>query len=45
MLQKSIHAYHKEAKEAEELAIQMEKSTKRQNKKISKIEKEVADNK
>ena len=41
MLQASIHAYHREAKEAEELALQMQKSNKRQNKEINKIEKEV----
>ena len=42
MLKASIHAYHKEAHEAEELAMQMEKSDKRQNKEIHKIEKEVS---
>jgi len=41
MLQTSIHAYHKEAKEAEKMALQMEKENKRQNKKIKQIEEEV----
>ena len=41
MLQTSIHAYHREAKEAEKIALQMEKSNKRQNKKIKKIEEEL----
>ena len=41
MLQTSIHAYHREAKEAEKIALQMEKSNKRQNKKIKEIEEEV----
>lgn len=45
MLQKSIHAYHKEAKEAEELARQLTKQNKKQNKKIQKIEEEVEENK
>lgn len=45
MLQKSIHAYHKEAKEAEELARQLTKQNKKQNKKIKKIEEEVEENK
>ncbi len=41
MLKVSIHAYHKEAHEAEELALQMQKSSNKQNKEINKIEKEV----
>lgn len=41
MLKTSIHAYHKEAHEAEELALQMQKSSNKQNKEINKIEKEV----
>ena len=41
MLKVSIHAYHKEAHEAEVLALQMQKSSNKQNKEINKIEKEV----
>ncbi len=41
MLKTSIHTYHKEAKEAEDLAIQLRKENKVQNKKIKKIEQEV----
>ncbi len=41
MLKASIHAYHKEAKESEELAIKIEKSNRKQNKKIKEIEEEI----
>ena len=41
MLKASIHAYHREAKEAEKMALEIEKSNKRQNKKIKEIEEEV----
>ncbi len=41
MLQASIHAYHKEAKEAEKIALEMERSNKRQNKKIKEIQEEI----
>ena len=41
LLQASIHAYHKEAKEAEKLALQLTQQNRRQNKKIKKIEEEV----
>lgn len=41
MLQTSIHAYHREAKEAEKMALQMEKENKIQNKEIKEIEKEM----
>jgi len=41
MLQKSIHAYHKEAKEAEKLEIELTQQNKKQNKKIKKIEEEM----
>lgn len=44
MLKSSIHAYHREAKEAEKMALQMEKENKRQNKQIKKIEEEVEEN-
>ncbi len=44
LLKASIHAYHKEAKEAEELALQMAKVNKRQDKKIEQIENEVQKN-
>ncbi len=37
----SIHAYHKEIKEAEKLALDAEKAIKKQNKKIRVIEEEV----
>jgi len=41
MLQKSIHAYHKEAKEAEKLELALTQQNKKQNKKIKKIEEEM----
>ena len=44
MLKASIHAYHKEAKEAEKLAEEMEKEDRKQNKEIRKIQKEVKKN-
>ena len=44
LLQASIHAYHKEAKEAEKLALQLTQQNRKQNKKIKKIEEEVEHN-
>jgi hypothetical protein len=41
MLQKSIHAYHKEAKEAEKIELALAKENKAQNKKIQAIQKEM----
>lgn len=41
MLQTSIHAYHREAKEAEQMAIQFRKEDRKQNKKIKEIQAEV----
>lgn len=40
----SIHAYHKEIKEAEQLAFNTEKAIRKQNKKIKIIEEEIAEN-
>ncbi|MFA7298336.1 MAG: ion channel [Candidatus Absconditabacterales bacterium] len=45
MLQTSIHAYHKEVKDAEKLTHQLEQENKRQNKKIKEIQEEVEENK
>lgn len=44
MLQTSIHAYHKEAKESEKLARQMSNQNRKQNKKIKEILTEVEEN-
>lgn len=44
LLQASIHAYHKEAKEAEKIALELSKENKEQNKKIKKIEEEIENN-
>ncbi len=41
LIKHSIHAYHKEAKEAESLALQNEKSLKKEEKEIEAIEKKV----
>ena len=41
MLQTSIHAYHREVKEAEKLELQLTQQNKRQNKKIKEIQEEV----
>jgi len=41
MLQASIHAYHREAKEAEKMALQIQKENKRQDKEIKEIQEEV----
>lgn len=45
MLKTSIHAYHKEAKEAEKLALELEKENKKQDKEIKEIQEEVEEKK
>lgn len=44
MLQASIHAYHKEAKEAEKISIQLAKENRKQDKQIKHIQEEVEEN-
>jgi len=44
MLKASIHAYHKEAREAEKLALELEKEDKKQNEEIKEIQEEVQEN-
>ena len=44
MLQRSIHAYHKEAKENEKITLQLEKENKKQDRKIKQIQEEVEGN-
>lgn len=41
IVKNSIHAYHKEAKETEKMAIKAEKENKKQNKEIKEIEEEI----
>ncbi len=41
ILKASIHAYHKEAKEAEKIALELEKENKKQDKEIKEIQDEV----
>jgi len=41
MLKASIHAYHKEAKEAEKISLELEKENKKQEKEIKEIQEEV----
>lgn len=45
MLQASIHAYHREAKEAEKLELQLTQQNRKQNKKIKEIEEQVKNKK
>lgn len=44
MLQASIHAYHKEAREAEKISLQLEKQNRKQDKQIKEIQEEVQEN-
>lgn len=41
LVKSSIHAYHKEIKEAENMALEAQKENKQQNKKIKWIQEEV----
>jgi hypothetical protein len=45
MIKASIHAYHRETKEAEKITEQLVKANKKQDKEIEAIEKEVEEEK